>query len=51
VALGDTAVLFARVVQIEKSLIPASSYQEYARFMKDIVNADKAQIVVVRKPN
>jgi hypothetical protein len=49
VAAGDSAIVFTRVLEIRTPILPAERYQEYQRFMKDIVKADKAQVVAVRK--
>ena len=49
IALGDTALLHVRSLEIRTPVIPAERYQEYVRFMKDVVKADKAQAVLTRK--
>ena len=49
-ALGDTALLYTRRLEIKEKEIPASRYGEYAKFFRDVVRADKAQIVLVARP-
>lgn len=46
---GDTAILYIRSQEIRTYSIPAQNYAEYKKFLSDIVKADKAQVVLVRK--
>jgi len=47
--LGDTAVRYTRSLEIREYTIPANNYSEYRKFFADIVKADRAQVVLVRK--
>jgi len=47
--LGDTAVVYTRSLICHEYSIPASNYPEYRKFYGDIVKADRAQVVLVRK--
>ena len=49
VCLGDTALVYRRTLEITKYEIPAASYGQYRQFFADIVKADRAQVVLVRK--
>lgn len=51
VALGDTAVRFIRSLEIHEYSIPSSGYEEYRKFFYDVVRADRAQVVLVKKSN
>ena len=50
VALGDSAILYIRKLEIGKKEIPASRYREYVRFFRDVARADRAQVVLVSRP-
>lgn len=49
VAQGDTAIQYIRKKEISVYEIPAKNYAEYRKFYADIVKADRAQAVLVRK--
>jgi hypothetical protein len=49
VAHGDTVIIYTRSKEIREYSIPAKNYTEYRKFSADIVKADKAQVVLVRK--
>jgi hypothetical protein len=49
VAIGDSAIVYERSLEIREYSIPAKKYIEYRTFFADIVKADKAQVVLVRK--
>lgn len=49
IAYGDTAVIYIRSIEIREYSIPAKNYNEYGKFLSDIVKADKAHVVLVRK--
>jgi hypothetical protein len=49
IAYGDTAIIYIRSKEIREYSIPAENYSEYRKFSADIVKADKAQVVLVRK--
>jgi hypothetical protein len=49
IAYGDTAIMYIRTKEIHEYSIPAKNYPEYRKFHTDIVKADKAQIVLVKK--
>ncbi len=49
IVLGDTAIIYLRSKEIREYSIPAKNYPEYRKFHGDIVKADKAQVVLVRK--
>ncbi len=48
-ALGDTALVYTRSLEIRVYSIPADHYAEYRKFFSDIVKADRAQVVLVKK--
>jgi transglutaminase-like putative cysteine protease len=48
-AIGDTVILYTRTLDIRDYSIPAESYTEYRKFFSDIVKADRAQVVLVKK--
>ena len=48
-ALGDTAIVYTRTFEIRDRLIPVERFNEYRTFMTDVVKADRAQAVLVRK--
>ena len=50
VLLGDSIVVYTRSLQIHEYVIPADHYAEYRKFWSDVVSADRAQVVLVRKP-
>ena len=47
--LGDTALVYTRILEIHQAEIPAPAYNEYRNFSKDIVKADRAQAVLVKQ--
>ena len=47
--LGDNSILYTRSLQISNYSIPAKDYSEYRNFYADIVKADRAQIVLIKK--
>lgn len=49
VALGDTALVFRRRLEVDNRVIPAEHYGEYRKFFSDVVKADRAQVVLVKK--
>jgi hypothetical protein len=49
VAINDTAIIYQRSMEIHDYSIPAEKYAEYRQFYSDIVKADRAQVVLVRK--
>jgi transglutaminase-like putative cysteine protease len=49
ISLGDTAVLYIRMTEMNMNSIPAERYQEYRSFIADIVRSDRAQIVLRKK--
>ena len=49
IALGDSAIIYTRSLEIRDYTIPAKNYAEYRKFFADIVKADRAQVVLVRK--
>ncbi len=46
---GDSVIVYSRRLEIWKTEIPADRYEEYRRFFTDVVNADAAEVVLVRK--
>jgi hypothetical protein len=48
-ALGDTAIVYTRSFELREYSIPAKNYAEYRKFYTDVVKADRAQVVLVRK--
>jgi hypothetical protein len=48
-ATGDTTLLYVRSLEIRTAWIRPESSQEYVKFMNELVKADKAQVVVVRR--
>jgi transglutaminase-like putative cysteine protease len=49
IALGDTAILYSRTLEMNEALIPAPEYNKLADFYRGIARADKAQVVLVVK--
>jgi hypothetical protein len=49
IVLGDTVVVYKRSLEIHAYSIPAKNYTEYRKFFMDVVKADRAQVVLVRK--
>ena len=47
--LGDTAIVYTRSFEIREYSIPAKNYAEYRKFYSDVVKADRAQVVLVKK--
>lgn len=47
--LGDTAIVYTRSLEIQTYSIPPDHYTEYRKFFSDIVKADRAQVVLVKK--
>ena len=48
-SLSDTILIYTRSLEIKDYEIPAKNYQEYRKFFSDVVKADRAQVVLVRK--
>lgn len=48
-ALGDTILIYTRALEIREYSIPAEDYAKYRKFFSDIVKADRAQVVLVKK--
>lgn len=48
-AVSDSLIVFTRELEISDYSIPASNYAEYRKFFSDIVKADRAQVVLVKK--
>jgi hypothetical protein len=49
IALGDTAIVYKRSMEIRDYSVPPEKYAEYRKLHADIVKADRAQVVLVRK--
>ena len=49
IALGDTALLYTRTLEMTQALIPATEYNKLAEFYRAIARADKAQVVLAIK--
>ena len=49
VEAGDNLLVYVRTLEISTAEVPAASYKEYRQFFADIVKADRAQTVLVRK--
>ena len=49
IALGDTAIVYTRSFEIREYSIPAKNYAEFRKFYADVVKADRAQVVLVKK--
>lgn len=47
--IGSKKILYVRSLQIRKYSIPAKNYEEYRKFFSNIVEADRAQVVLVKK--
>ena len=47
--VGDSILVYNRELEISSTEIPPTSYADYRNFAKDIVKADKAQVVLVKK--
>lgn len=47
--LSETKILYVRSLQIKKYSIPAKNYEEYRKFFSNVVEADRAQVVLVKK--
>lgn len=47
--IGDTVLVYSRVMEMQKNEIPATAYEEYQKFSQDIVKADRSQAVLVKK--
>lgn len=48
-ALGDTALVFRRTLEISRRIIPPERYGEYRQFFADVVKADRGQVVLVNR--
>ncbi len=48
VSISSTKILYIRSLQIKKYSIPAKDYEEYRKFFSNIVEADRAQVVLVK---
>ena len=46
--INDNIISYVRIMKINKGCFPASSYQEFIRFYKMIVKADKAKLILVK---
>ena len=46
---GDSSLVYVRSLEVRAPEIPAEHYGEYRQFFKDIVQADRAQAVLVHK--
>ncbi len=46
--VGDSVLLYTRALEFPQRTIPAEQYQEYRKFMMDVVRADKMQAVLKR---
>jgi transglutaminase-like putative cysteine protease len=51
IMLRDNTLEYARRLEIRESRLPATQYEAYRQFIADVVKADRAQIVLVRKIN
>ena len=51
IAVGDTALIFTRELEISQLNIPPEEYFEYRKFFSEIVKADRASVVLVRRKN
>jgi hypothetical protein len=49
--LRDNTLEYVRRLEIRETRLPAAQYEAYRKFMADVVKADHAQIVLVRKIN
>ena len=49
IVTGDTTLIFTRSLEIHDYSVPAKNYKEYRKFFWDIVKADRAQVVLVKK--
>jgi len=49
--LRDGALEFTRCLEMRASRLPVAQYEAYRKFINDVVKADHAQIVLVRKTN
>jgi len=47
----DNTLEYVRRLEIRETRLPAAQYEAYRKFMADVVKADHAQIVLVRKIN
>jgi hypothetical protein len=47
--VGDTAMVYTRVLEMRDRVIPLERYNEYRSVLADIVKADRAQAVLVKK--
>jgi len=48
-ALGDTAVMYTRTIELDQAVIPGQAYNELAAFYRAVARADKAQVVLAKK--
>jgi hypothetical protein len=49
VAVGDSAIVYTRITDINTTSIPALQYNEYRTFFQNIVKADRSQVVLKKK--
>jgi hypothetical protein len=49
IVTGDTTLLYTRSLEIHDYTVSVKNYKEYRKFFSDIVKADRAQVVLVRK--
>lgn len=47
--VGENNLLYVRSLKVNNYSIPAENYDEYRKFFEDIVQADRMQVVLVRK--
>jgi hypothetical protein len=47
---GDSLVVYTRCVRIQEYTVPAGNYSEYRKFWSNVANADRAQVILIRKP-
>lgn len=49
IARGDTSVVYTRFFECRETVIPLEKYDEYRTFLTEVVKADRAQAVLVKK--
>ncbi len=47
--VGDSIIVYTRILEMQKTEIPATAYGEYRKFSQDIVKADRSQAVLVKR--
>ena len=45
---NDGSIIYYREIEVKQPVLPAALYDEYREFFREVVRADRAQIVVVR---